>query len=190
MDLMMPNLDGIQATRQISAEVPGVHVLVLTSFAADDKVFPAIKAGALGYILKDTGPAELVQAIHQVHAGSHRWSRASRSRCYTSCPTRRSSRSRPTRLPPASWRCCAWWPRAQQQGDCRRAGDHRADRAHARQQYFGQTAAGQPHPGRAVRAEGGAGVAGRRGHSRRSIRSAGVHESHEEGHEEDTKFWD
>jgi len=69
MDLMMPNLDGIQATRRISAEVPGVRVLVLTSFAADDKVFPAIKAGALGYILKDSGPAELVQAIHQVHAG-------------------------------------------------------------------------------------------------------------------------
>jgi len=69
MDLMMPRMDGIEATRQITAEQPGVRVLVLTSFAADDKVFPAIKAGALGYILKDSGPAELVQAIHQVHQG-------------------------------------------------------------------------------------------------------------------------
>jgi NarL family two-component system response regulator LiaR len=69
MDLMMPRMDGIEATRQITAEQPGVHILVLTSFAADDKVFPAIKAGALGYILKDSGPAELVQAIHQVHLG-------------------------------------------------------------------------------------------------------------------------
>jgi NarL family two-component system response regulator LiaR len=69
MDLVMPNMDGIEATRQITAELPGVHILVLTSFAADDKVFPAIKAGALGYILKDSGPAELVQAIHQVHQG-------------------------------------------------------------------------------------------------------------------------
>jgi NarL family two-component system response regulator LiaR len=69
MDLMMPKMDGIEATRQITAELPGVRVLVLTSFAADDKVFPAIKAGALGYILKDSGPAELVQAIHQVHQG-------------------------------------------------------------------------------------------------------------------------
>ncbi len=69
MDLVMPEMDGIEATRRITAEQPGVHILVLTSFAADDKVFPAIKAGALGYILKDSGPAELVQAIHQVYRG-------------------------------------------------------------------------------------------------------------------------
>ena len=69
MDLMMPNMDGIEATREITAEHPGVRILVLTSFAADDKVFPAIKAGALGYILKDSGPAELVQAIYQVYRG-------------------------------------------------------------------------------------------------------------------------
>jgi len=69
MDLVMPKMDGIEATRRIAADQPGVRILVLTSFAADDKVFPAIKAGALGYILKDSGPAELVQAIHQVHQG-------------------------------------------------------------------------------------------------------------------------
>ena len=69
MDLVMPGMDGIEATRRITAEQPGVRILVLTSFAADDKVFPAIKAGALGYILKDSGPAELVQAIHQVYHG-------------------------------------------------------------------------------------------------------------------------
>jgi NarL family two-component system response regulator LiaR len=69
MDLVMPKLDGIEATRQITANQPGVRILVLTSFAADDKVFPAIKAGALGYLLKDTGPDALVHAIHQVHRG-------------------------------------------------------------------------------------------------------------------------
>ncbi len=69
MDLVMPKLDGIEATRQITAHQPGVRVLVLTSFAADDKVFPAIKAGALGYLLKDSSPAELVQAIRQVYQG-------------------------------------------------------------------------------------------------------------------------
>jgi len=69
MDLVMPKMDGIEATRQIAAAQPGVRILVLTSFAADDKIFPAIKAGALGYILKDSGPVELVQAIHQVHRG-------------------------------------------------------------------------------------------------------------------------
>lgn len=69
MDLVMPEMDGIEATRQISARRPQAHILVLTSFAADDKVFPAIKAGALGYLLKDTGPADLLQAIHQVARG-------------------------------------------------------------------------------------------------------------------------
>jgi len=69
MDLVMPKLDGIEATRQIAARQSGTRILVLTSFAADDKVFPAIKAGALGYLLKDTGPEELVRAIHQVHRG-------------------------------------------------------------------------------------------------------------------------
>jgi len=69
MDLVMPNLDGIEATRQITAQQPGVRILVLTSFAADDKVFPAIQAGALGYLLKDSSPGELVHAIRQVHRG-------------------------------------------------------------------------------------------------------------------------
>ncbi|MFN2290890.1 MAG: response regulator [Anaerolineae bacterium] len=73
MDLVMPNMDGIEATRQVVSRQPGApgtpRVLVLTSFVADDKVFPAIKAGALGYILKDSGPDELVQAIRQVHRG-------------------------------------------------------------------------------------------------------------------------
>ncbi len=69
MDLVMPKVDGIEATRQITEQQPGARILVLTSFAADDKVFPAIKAGALGYLLKDSGPDALVQAIHQVHRG-------------------------------------------------------------------------------------------------------------------------
>src|SRR5512136_1328679 len=69
MDLVMPRMDGIEATRQITSRQPEVRILVLTSFAADDKVFPAIKAGALGYLLKDSSPEELVRAIRQVHQG-------------------------------------------------------------------------------------------------------------------------
>jgi NarL family two-component system response regulator LiaR len=69
MDLMMPKMDGIQATREITASLPATRVLVLTSFAADAQVFPAIKAGALGYLLKDSSPQELVQAIRQVQRG-------------------------------------------------------------------------------------------------------------------------
>ncbi len=69
MDLVMPKLDGIEASRRITAIQPQARILVLTSFAADDKVFPAIKAGALGYLLKDSGPEELVRAIRQVERG-------------------------------------------------------------------------------------------------------------------------
>jgi two-component system, NarL family, response regulator LiaR len=69
MDLVMPKMDGIEATRQISASLPATRILVLTSFAADDKVFPAIKAGALGYLLKDSSPEDLVRSIHQVQRG-------------------------------------------------------------------------------------------------------------------------
>ena len=71
MDLVMPELDGIQAIQQIRTIHPGAKVLVLTSFATDDKIFPAIKAGALGYLLKDSDPAELARAIRQVNAGEY-----------------------------------------------------------------------------------------------------------------------
>jgi NarL family two-component system response regulator LiaR len=69
MDLVMPVMDGIEAIRRIKAAEPEAKILVLTSFATDDKVFPAIKAGALGYLIKDTGPDELIAAIHSVYQG-------------------------------------------------------------------------------------------------------------------------
>ena len=69
MDLVMPVMDGIEAIRQIKAGNSSTQILVLTSFATDDKVFPAIKAGALGYLIKDTSPDELINAIRQVHKG-------------------------------------------------------------------------------------------------------------------------
>ncbi|HNT24069.1 MAG TPA: response regulator transcription factor [Anaerolineales bacterium] len=69
MDLVMPELDGIEAIRQITSAQLGARILVLTSFAADDKVFPALKAGALGYLLKDSNPDDLIEAIRQVYRG-------------------------------------------------------------------------------------------------------------------------
>lgn len=69
MDLVMPVMDGIEAIHQIKAGHPSIQILVLTSFTTDDKVFPAIKAGALGYLIKDTSPEELVHAIRQVYQG-------------------------------------------------------------------------------------------------------------------------
>jgi len=69
MDLVMPVMDGIEAIRRIGESKPGIRILVLTSFATDDKVFPAIKAGALGYLIKDTAPEDLLRAIRQVYQG-------------------------------------------------------------------------------------------------------------------------
>jgi NarL family two-component system response regulator LiaR len=69
MDVVMPEMGGIEATRQVIAITPSTKVIVLTSFADDDKVFPAIRAGAAGYLLKDVSPGDLANAIRAVHAG-------------------------------------------------------------------------------------------------------------------------
>jgi NarL family two-component system response regulator LiaR len=69
MDLVMPEMDGVTATSAIMARQPDSRVLVLTSFGSDVKLFPAVKAGAVGYLLKDTSPEELVKAIRRAAAG-------------------------------------------------------------------------------------------------------------------------
>jgi NarL family two-component system response regulator LiaR len=69
MDLMMPEMDGITCIREIKAKSPRARILVLTNFAGEDMIFPAIKAGAMGYHLKDSSPEALVAAIRQVFNG-------------------------------------------------------------------------------------------------------------------------
>jgi DNA-binding NarL/FixJ family response regulator len=69
LDLVMPRVDGIEAIRRIRARCPATRILVLTSFADDHTVLPAVRAGAAGYLLKDVQPPELVAAIRTVHAG-------------------------------------------------------------------------------------------------------------------------
>jgi two-component system, NarL family, response regulator LiaR len=69
MDLVMPQMDGLAAIQTIMAENPNAHILVLTSFADDERVFPAIKAGAMGYLLKDTPREDLIQAVRNVAQG-------------------------------------------------------------------------------------------------------------------------
>jgi NarL family two-component system response regulator LiaR len=69
MDLFMPEKDGVTAIKEIKEQWQEARVLVLTSFLEDDKVFPAIESGALGYLLKDTQPDELLDAIRGVHRG-------------------------------------------------------------------------------------------------------------------------
>jgi len=69
MDLMMPEMDGIACIKQIKAGRPEARILVLTNFAGEDMIFPAIKAGAMGYHLKDSSPEALIEAIRQVNQG-------------------------------------------------------------------------------------------------------------------------
>ena len=69
MDLVMPGIGGVEAIRRLRERRPQARVLVLTSFQEDEKIFPAVRAGAAGYLLKDVEPAELVRAIRTAHEG-------------------------------------------------------------------------------------------------------------------------
>ncbi|MFD4878249.1 response regulator [Streptomyces sp. NPDC058420] len=69
MDLRMPRCDGVEATRRIRAEHPGTQVVVLTTFADDASLFPALRAGARGYLTKDAGGDEIVRAVESVLSG-------------------------------------------------------------------------------------------------------------------------
>lgn len=69
LDMIMPRQNGIEAIRQIKQDDPQARILVITSFAEDQMIFPAIKAGALGYLLKDASPQQLLQAIYDVYKG-------------------------------------------------------------------------------------------------------------------------
>jgi len=69
MDIVMPNLDGVEAMRQLHRRVPAARVIVLTSFLDDEQVLPAIRAGAAGYLLKNVEPQELARAVRAAHMG-------------------------------------------------------------------------------------------------------------------------
>ncbi len=69
MDMAMPRMGGLEAIQRIKEQCPDAQILVLTSFSDDETVFPAIKAGALGYLLKNTSPDRLLNAIRDVHQG-------------------------------------------------------------------------------------------------------------------------
>ena len=90
MDLVMPRLDGVDGDRRMRERSPATRVIVLTSFADDDKLFPAVRAGAAGYLLKDVQPPELVRAIRAATTAR---------RCSTRPSPRGSSRRSPTARP-------------------------------------------------------------------------------------------
>ena len=69
MDLIMPGMDGVEATRRIKETSPRTQIIILTSYHQDEHIFPAIRAGALSYLLKDVGPKELVEAVRKAAVG-------------------------------------------------------------------------------------------------------------------------
>ena len=69
MDLIMPGMDGVEATRRLTARSPRTKVVILTSYHDDEHIFPAIRAGALSYVLKEVGPDELAKAVRMAAAG-------------------------------------------------------------------------------------------------------------------------
>jgi two-component system, NarL family, response regulator LiaR len=74
MDLAMPRMSGLEAIVQIHQHMPEARILVLTSFSDDDNLIAAVKAGATGYLIKDSSPAELIAALHQVYEGNFSFS--------------------------------------------------------------------------------------------------------------------
>ncbi len=69
MDLVLPGIDGVEATRRVKKVSPRTQVIVLTSYHEDEHIFPAIRAGALSYVLKDIDPDDLAAAVRRAHAG-------------------------------------------------------------------------------------------------------------------------
>jgi len=85
MDLQMPRMGGVAATRQLAQELPQVRVVVLTTFDDDELVFEAVRASAQAYLLKDAEEAEVLETVRAVHRGESRLSPSIARRCWTSC---------------------------------------------------------------------------------------------------------
>ena len=98
MDLVMPRLDGVGAMRQLRERSPQIRVIVLTSFLDDDRLLPAIQAGAAGYLLKDVEPTELAQAVRTASAGQAMLNPAVASRLVEAIAENRALGVQPERL--------------------------------------------------------------------------------------------
>lgn len=98
MDVRMPRLDGLDATRQLRARAPGSAVLVLTTFGEDEVVFEALRSGASGFLLKDTRPEDLLAAVHAVAAGEGHLDRSVVSAVLGHFRTQRAARADDRRL--------------------------------------------------------------------------------------------
>lgn len=99
MDLRMPRMDGVEATRRIRAEHPGVQIVVLTTYADDESVFAALRAGARGYLTKDAGADEIARAIEAVREGDAQLSPSVQRRLLEAMASGSPAARRPSDLP-------------------------------------------------------------------------------------------
>ncbi|MDX3576979.1 MULTISPECIES: response regulator transcription factor [unclassified Streptomyces] len=99
MDLRMPRCDGVEATRRITAKYPGTQVVVLTTYADDESLFPALGAGARGYLTKDAGGDEIVRAVHSVLSGDAGLSPSVQRRLLERLSAPEPEPARPTAVP-------------------------------------------------------------------------------------------
>ena len=144
IDLVMPNVDGIEAIRGLRERVPAARAIVLSSFIDDEKLFPAVRAGAAGYLLKDVQPQELVEAIRTVHAGG--------ALLHPKVASRLLEEMAEDPLTPREREVLvADRPRDAEQGDRPRAVAVGEDRQGPREQHPGQARRHRPHAGGAVR---------------------------------------
>jgi NarL family two-component system response regulator LiaR len=112
MDLVMPQMDGIEATRRIKAAAPQARVLAISSFCTDELVFPALKAGAVGYLLKDSDPQDLVRSIREIHRGESFLHPSVARKVLHGFQESSNDGWSPRRSPSGSSRCSSWWPAA------------------------------------------------------------------------------
>ncbi len=156
MDLIMPGLDGVEATRQIKQASPRSQIIILTSYHEDEHIFPAIRAGALSYLLKDIRPEELAAAVRKAAFGeailhpqvaARLVQEVQGSRQEPASPFAELKRARNGSAAPG----CR---RHEQYGDRRAIGGERQDREKPRFQYPGQAAPGRPHSGGSFRLAG------------------------------------
>ena len=155
MDIRMPQLDGIEATRLLRAQPSPPAVIVLTTFDADELVLRALRAGAAGFLLKDTPPAEIVRAIEHVHAGEGMLSPTVTRRLIALVADdggrREDARAAAGDPEPARARGRAGRrPRLRERGDRGRAAHERRDREGARLAAAGQARRREPRPDRAA----------------------------------------
>ena len=170
MDIRMPQLDGIAATRLLAAQPDPPAVLVLTTFDADELVLRALQAGAAGFLLKDTPPAEIVRAIELVHAGDGMLSPAVTRRLIAmvagdsdaGARDRRRPRAAGDAQPARARRRARRRPRPGQRRDRRGAAPLRRDRQGPRLAPARQARGRQPRPDRPARAGGGRALGGAR----------------------------